>query len=285
MLGVYTIVEATNYGWGSAHTLGFGAGALALLAGFVVREARAANPLVPLRIFRSRNLSGANVIQALMVAGMFGMFFLGALYLQRVLGFDSLEVGLAFLPVTALIGILSLGFSARLNLRFGARATLLPGLVADRRRAAALLADRRRRQLLDRSAAGDGAGRHRRRALVPVADDPGDVRRAAGGGRPRLRPGQHDPAGRRRPRARRAGDAVDQPHRPTWSPAATPRRTALTSGYQLAFLIAAGLLIVVAGRRRGLRHRAGRGPAEEPAVDAEDEVAELPQAAFSSEAA
>jgi len=128
MLGVYTIVEASNYGWGSAHTLGFGAGAAALLAAFVMREARAANPLVPLGIFRSRNLTGANVIQALMVAGMFGMFFLGALYLQRVLGFDSLEVGLAFLPVTAIIGTLSLGFSARLNLRFGPRATLLPGL-------------------------------------------------------------------------------------------------------------------------------------------------------------
>jgi EmrB/QacA subfamily drug resistance transporter len=130
MLGVYTIVEASDYGWGSAHTLGFGAGAAALLAAFVVREARAANPLVPLRIFRSRNLTGANLIQALMVAGMFGMFFLGALYLQRVLGFDSLEVGLAFLPVTAIIGTLSLGFSARLNLRFGPRATLLPGLLS-----------------------------------------------------------------------------------------------------------------------------------------------------------
>jgi EmrB/QacA subfamily drug resistance transporter len=130
MLGVYTIVEASNYGWGSAHTLGFGAGAALLLAGFVVRESRAANPPVPLEIFRSRNLTGANVIQAMMVAGMFGMFFLGALYLQRVLGFDSLEVGLAFLPVTAIIGTLSLGFSAKLNLRFGPRATLIPGLVA-----------------------------------------------------------------------------------------------------------------------------------------------------------
>ncbi|HET7120823.1 MAG TPA: DHA2 family efflux MFS transporter permease subunit [Solirubrobacterales bacterium] len=130
MIGVYTIVEASNYGWGSVHTLGFGAAAVALLAAFVGREARAANPLVPLRIFRSRNLTGANAIQALMVAGMFGMFFLGALYLQRVLGFSSLEVGLAFLPVTAIIGTLSLGFSAKLNLRFGPRATLLPGLVA-----------------------------------------------------------------------------------------------------------------------------------------------------------
>jgi EmrB/QacA subfamily drug resistance transporter len=128
MVGVYTIVEASDYGWGSLYTLGFGAGAVALLAAFVAREATAANPLVPLRIFRSRNLSGANAIQALMVAGMFGLFFLGALYLQRVLGFTSLEVGLGFLPVTAIIGILSLGFSAKLNMRFGPRATLLPGL-------------------------------------------------------------------------------------------------------------------------------------------------------------
>jgi EmrB/QacA subfamily drug resistance transporter len=130
MIGVYTIVEAANYGWGSAHTLGFGAAAAALLVGFVARESRAANPLVPLGIFRSRNLSGANAIQALMVAGMFGMFFLGALYLQQVLGFTSLEVGLGFLPVTGIIGVLSLGFSAKLNLRYGPRATLLPGLVS-----------------------------------------------------------------------------------------------------------------------------------------------------------
>ncbi|MGC1164633.1 MAG: DHA2 family efflux MFS transporter permease subunit [Solirubrobacterales bacterium] len=128
MLGVYTIVEATNYGWGSLHTLGLGGISVALLAAFVGREHRAADPLMPLRIFRSRNVSGANVVQALMVAGIFGMFFLGAIYLQRVLGYGSLEVGLAFLPVATLIGILSLGFSARLNLRFGPRATLLPGL-------------------------------------------------------------------------------------------------------------------------------------------------------------
>ena len=128
MLGVYTIVEASGYGWGSSHTLGFGSAALAFFVAFVAREARTPNPLVPLHIFRSRNTSGANLIQALMVAGMFGMFFLGALYLQRVLGFDAMEVGLAFLPVTVIIGTLSLGFSARLNLRFGARATLLPGL-------------------------------------------------------------------------------------------------------------------------------------------------------------
>ena len=128
MLAVYTIVEAADYGWGSAHTLGLGAAAIALGAGFVVREARTANPLIPLRILRSRNVAGANLIQALMIAGLFGVFFLGSLYMQRVLGYEPLEIGLAFLPVALLIGTLSLGFSARLNLRFGARATLIPGL-------------------------------------------------------------------------------------------------------------------------------------------------------------
>jgi EmrB/QacA subfamily drug resistance transporter len=129
MLGVYTILEAGDYGWGSLHTLGLGALSLALLVAFLARQRRTPNPLVPLRIFRSRNVSGANAIQMLMVAGLFGMFFLSVLYLQRVLGYDAVETGLAFLPVSALIGVLSLGFSARLNLRFGARATLLPGLV------------------------------------------------------------------------------------------------------------------------------------------------------------
>ena len=128
MLGVYTILEAGGYGWASAHTLGFGAVALGLLVAFLRRQARTPNPLVPLRIFRSRNVSGANGVQILTVAGMFGMFFLGALYLQRVLGFDAIEVGLAFLPVTLAIGTLSLGFSARLNTRFGARTTLVPAL-------------------------------------------------------------------------------------------------------------------------------------------------------------
>ncbi len=129
MVLVYTIVEAANYGWGSAHTIGFGAVAIALGGAFIVREARTPNPLIPLRIFRSRNVSGANLIQMLMVAGLFGMFFLGSLYLQRVLGYDALEIGLAFLPVAVLIGVLSLGFSAKLNMRFGSRATLIPGLV------------------------------------------------------------------------------------------------------------------------------------------------------------
>jgi EmrB/QacA subfamily drug resistance transporter len=129
MLAVYTIVKTSDYGWGSAHTLGFGALTLALLAGFVVREARAATPLIPLRIFRSRAVSGANAVQMLMVAGIFGMFFLGAVYMQRVLGYDPLQVGLAFLPVAVSIGAFSLVVAPRLNMSIGPRATLLPGLV------------------------------------------------------------------------------------------------------------------------------------------------------------
>ena len=128
MLAVYTIVEASHYAWASAHTIGFGAVAVALLVSFVVRQARAANPLVPLRVFRSRTVTGANLVQVLMVAGLFGMFFLGALYMQRVLHYDAIEVGLAFLPVALGIAVLSLGFSARLIMRFGARATMIPGL-------------------------------------------------------------------------------------------------------------------------------------------------------------
>src|SRR5215203_1320673 len=99
MLGVYTVLKVGEHGWTSAHTLGFGAASLALLAAFLTRESRAATPMIPLRVFRSRNLSGASLTIVLMVAGLFGMFFLGVLYLQRILGFDAIETGLAFLPV------------------------------------------------------------------------------------------------------------------------------------------------------------------------------------------
>ena len=130
MLLVYTIVKTSDYGWGSARTLGFGAAAAVLLAGFFVRQATAAKPLVPLRLFRSRNVSGANLTQALMVSALFGMFFLGSLYMEQVLRYDPLQIGLAFLPVAVVIGALSIGLSARLIGRFGARALLLPALSA-----------------------------------------------------------------------------------------------------------------------------------------------------------
>jgi EmrB/QacA subfamily drug resistance transporter len=128
MLGVYTILQVGDHGWGSTQTLGLGAVSIALLAAFVARQARIANPLMPLRLFRSRNVAGANLVMALLVVGFFGMFFLGALYMQRVLGYEPLEVGLAFLPSAIVMGSLSLGLSERLIMRFGPRPTLIAGL-------------------------------------------------------------------------------------------------------------------------------------------------------------
>ncbi|MGH2863580.1 MAG: DHA2 family efflux MFS transporter permease subunit [Solirubrobacteraceae bacterium] len=129
MLVVYAIVEAANDGWGSAHTLGFGGAGVALLAGFLARQATAANPLMPLRVFRSRDVSAANLIQMSLVAGLFGVFFLGALYLEHVLGYDPIQIGLAFLPLALGIAVMSLGVSARLIERIGARRTLVPSML------------------------------------------------------------------------------------------------------------------------------------------------------------
>ena len=131
MIGVYTIVSpAAENGWGDPETLLLAGMSGALLASFIVREAKARNPLIPLGIFRSRNVSGANVIQALSISGMFAMFFLGTLYLQEILGYDPLEIGFAFLPATIVMGILSARYSERLVMRFGARQVLVPGLVS-----------------------------------------------------------------------------------------------------------------------------------------------------------
>ena len=128
LLGVYTIIRTTDFGWGSAHTLGFGAAAIGSLIAFIVRESRTANPLMPFRVFRSRSVSGANLVLLLIFAALFGMFFLGSLYFQRVLGYDPLRIGLAFLPFSLFIAILSFA-SGPLITRFGARAVLLPSLV------------------------------------------------------------------------------------------------------------------------------------------------------------
>jgi MFS family permease len=128
MLAVYTILGVEDNGWTSAETLGLGAVSVALVAAFVLRQARIERPLMPLRLFRSRNVSGANVVMALLVVGMFGTFFLGALYMQLVLGYEPLEVGLAFFPGSLIMGLLSLGFTDKLNMRFGPRRVLIAGL-------------------------------------------------------------------------------------------------------------------------------------------------------------
>jgi len=130
MLGVFTIVKpASEDGWLAGRTLAFGAVSVALLAGFIVRQMTARNPLMPLRILATRKIAAANLIQVLGVAGMYGMFFLGALYLRRILGYSPLQIGLAFLPVAVVMGALSVRYTDRLAARFGARAVLVAGLV------------------------------------------------------------------------------------------------------------------------------------------------------------
>ncbi|GAA0258726.1 MFS transporter [Actinomadura nitritigenes] len=129
MLGIYTVVKAESDGWLSGRTLGLGAVSLVLLAGFFVRQARAATPLMPLRLLRSRNASGSYLAQMLSLSAMFSFQIIVALYMQKVLGYDALQTGLAMLPAAVAIGAISLFVSARLSRRFGERAVLLAGLV------------------------------------------------------------------------------------------------------------------------------------------------------------
>ncbi|MEV4757946.1 MFS transporter [Micromonospora sp. NPDC049559] len=129
VLGIYAVVGIETYGWAAPRTLGLGAAAAVLLAAFVVRQATARDPLMPLRIFRSRAVTGANLVQVLVVAACFAFQVIVALYLQRVLGYGATATGLAMLPAATAIGVVSLGFSARLNARYGERRMLLVGLV------------------------------------------------------------------------------------------------------------------------------------------------------------
>ncbi|HEY0232518.1 MAG TPA: DHA2 family efflux MFS transporter permease subunit [Dokdonella sp.] len=129
MLAVYAIVNGNEAGWLSLHTLGLLALAAALLLAFVIVEARVRAPLVPLGLLRLRNLATANLVGVLWAAAMFAWFFLSALYLQQVLGYDPMQVGLAFLPSNLIMAAFSLGISARLVMRFGLRLPLVAGLL------------------------------------------------------------------------------------------------------------------------------------------------------------
>ena len=129
MLAVYAIVGGNEAGWTSPHTLGLLAASVVLLGLFIAIEARVAQPLMPLRLFRSTTLNVANAIGILWSAAMFAWFFLSALYLQRVLGYSAMKVGLAFLPSNILMAICSLGLSARIVMRFGLRWPLAGGLL------------------------------------------------------------------------------------------------------------------------------------------------------------
>ncbi|MFZ1099127.1 MAG: DHA2 family efflux MFS transporter permease subunit [Steroidobacteraceae bacterium] len=129
MLAVYAVVNTNTAGWTSARTLVQLAGAAVLFALFLTLELRSPAPLVPLRLFRLRNLAVANLIGVLWAAGMFAWFFMSALYMQLLLGYDALQVGLAFLPANLIMAAFSLGLSARVVMRFGLRVPIVVGLL------------------------------------------------------------------------------------------------------------------------------------------------------------
>ncbi len=129
LLAVYAIVNGNQVGWTSGQTIGLLVAAVVLLALFLGIEARVRAPLMPLSLFRLRNVATANVIGVLWTAAMFAWFFLSALYLQLVLGYRPLEVGLAFLPANMIMAAFSLGLSAKLVTRFGIRLPIVVGLL------------------------------------------------------------------------------------------------------------------------------------------------------------
>ena len=129
MVGVYGIVTAADYGWTSSHTLEYVGAAMALLAVFVAVERRVANPIMPMRVLAIRTLTGATVARAFLFAGISTSFFIGVLYLQHIAGFTAMQTGLAFLPTTATLAVLSAGITARLMKRAGPRNLLLVGML------------------------------------------------------------------------------------------------------------------------------------------------------------
>lgn len=130
MVAIYAIVGVTEHGWGSAHVLGFGAGAAVLMAAFLALEARIANPIMPLRILTIGGLVSASVVRGFLVAGMYSTFFLGTLYLERVRGYGALATGAAFLPWTLTVAVLSQGTTARLVGRFGPLPVVIGGMTS-----------------------------------------------------------------------------------------------------------------------------------------------------------
>jgi len=130
MLGVYSIVTAADFGWVSAHTLGFAGAAILLLALFVAYENRIAHPLMPMRVLGIRSLTAATVARAFVFTGISTTFFIGVLYLQHIRGYNAFTTGLAFLPTTVTLGVLSAGISARLMARIGPRNLMVIGMTA-----------------------------------------------------------------------------------------------------------------------------------------------------------
>ncbi|MEH0516499.1 MFS transporter [Streptomyces sp. B21-106] len=262
MLGIYAVVKVEEHGWTSGRTLGLGALAAVLLTAFLVRQATAKNPLMPLRIFRSRSVLAANLVQILMVAALFSFQILVALYLQQVLGYGAAETGLAMLPAAAVIGAVSLGVSARLGARFGERNILLAGIVALVGVLALLsrlpvqagyAVDLLPAMLL---AAGFGLALPALTALAMSGADEEDAGLASGLFNTTQQIGMA------------LGVAVlsTLAASRTRSLAASGRTTAeaLTGGYRLAFAVGAGLLVIAFALAFTMLRRPGGRPAVEP---------------------
>jgi EmrB/QacA subfamily drug resistance transporter len=129
MLAVYAIVESAYDGWESPRTIATAAAAIAVFAAFIALEARLRHPLIPLAALRSRDLSSANLVRMLLICAVTGQFFIGVLYMQHLLGYSPLDTGLAFLPLTIVLGPFALVITSRLVTRIGPKATMLPGLL------------------------------------------------------------------------------------------------------------------------------------------------------------
>ena len=200
MIAVYGVVGGNEAGWTSFQTLGLLAAAAVLMVAFVVREARVEHPLVPLRLFKLRNVAISQILGVLWAGAMFAWFFLSALYLQQVLGYGALEVGLAYLPACLVMAYCSLRVSDRLVMRIGIRVPLATGLGLVAVSLALFAARPGRRRVRRPRPPGDGPARSGRRDRVQPGPAGRDGRRRAARSRSRLGRGQHQLHDGRRPR-------------------------------------------------------------------------------------
>ena len=243
MLGAFAIVKSSEYGIGSARTLGIGAASLALLAGFLALESRIANPIMPLRVLRLRMLMGSSLVRGMLVTGMFSAFFLGSLFLERVLGYNAIQTGLAFMPLTLSIAAMSLGGSSRLVNRFGAVPTLAGGLATIIAGLAVLATQGIGASYFPGLFVALHADGPRRGRFVSAAADDRHVRRAASRCRAGVRDRQRLGTAVRRDRPRYARHYRDGPHEGA-RPQGEGTLAALTGGYHLAYVVAAVFVAV-----------------------------------------